>query len=191
MPTRPRGPFGLVERQHVRRTRGQTQPTPNAGQHVVVLAAEPRIGWMEGWQRQSDVAYFRMQEGTTSTPRVRVPDSMQFLAGERTSPDCSNDCAANLRCGPGYLTAPTGALATLGVVLDDQELVLLLERIEALDERVPARHRRATSCRPTRSRFGPDTSVHEAAQITSEHRISGAPVVDRTAASPGSSVSMT
>ena len=33
------------------------------------------------------------------------------------------------------LTAPTGALATLGVVLDDNELVLLLEKIEELDER--------------------------------------------------------
>jgi hypothetical protein len=31
------------------------------------------------------------------------------------------------------LTAPTRALATLGVVLDDNEQVLLLEQIEALD----------------------------------------------------------
>src|SRR5215471_6837871 len=58
------------------------------------------------------------------------------------------------------LTAPTGALATLGVVLDDNELVQLLERIEELDERSL-----------------PETSVHEAAQMLSEHRISGAPVV--------------
>src|SRR5881275_2643694 len=33
------------------------------------------------------------------------------------------------------LAAPTGALATLGVALDDNELVYLLEQIEALDER--------------------------------------------------------
>src|SRR5215210_7214927 len=33
------------------------------------------------------------------------------------------------------LTAPTGALATLGIALDDNELVQLLEQIEALDER--------------------------------------------------------
>ena len=74
------------------------------------------------------------------------------------------------------LTAPTGALATLGVVLDDNELVLLLERIEALDERsLPVTA--ADVMTPDPLTFSPETTVHEAAAVMSEHRISGAPVV--------------
>src|SRR5437762_5395145 len=74
------------------------------------------------------------------------------------------------------LTAPTGALATLGVVLDDNELVLLLEKIEALDERhLPVTALDVMTADPVT--FGPDMSVHEAAQTLSERRISGAPVV--------------
>jgi CBS-domain-containing membrane protein len=74
------------------------------------------------------------------------------------------------------LTAPTGALATLGVVLDDNELVQLLEKIEELDERsLPVTA--ADIMTPDPLTFRPETSVHEAAQILSEHRISGAPVV--------------
>ena len=53
------------------------------------------------------------------------------------------------------LTAPTGALATLGVVLDDNELVQLLERIEALDERsLPV----TAADVMTRPRFCPNTA---------------------------------
>jgi CBS domain-containing protein/rubredoxin len=75
------------------------------------------------------------------------------------------------------LTAPTGALATLGVVLDDNELVLLLEKIEELDERaLPVTA--ADIMTPDPLTLGPETSAHEAAQMLSEHRISGAPVVD-------------
>src|ERR1051326_2770533 len=75
------------------------------------------------------------------------------------------------------LTAPTGALATLGVVLDDNELVQLLERIEALDERaIPITA--AEVMTPDPLTLDPDTTVHEAAAILSEHRISGAPVVN-------------
>jgi CBS-domain-containing membrane protein len=74
------------------------------------------------------------------------------------------------------LTAPTGALATLGVVLDDHELVQLLERIEELDERaLPVTA--ADIMTPDPLTLRPDTSVHEAAEMLSEHRISGAPVV--------------
>src|SRR5690242_16555259 len=75
------------------------------------------------------------------------------------------------------LTAPTGALATLGVVLDDNELVQLLERIEELDERtIPVTAAEVMTPDPLTLR--PETSVHEAAAMLSEHRISGAPVVD-------------
>ncbi|MBV8718353.1 MAG: CBS domain-containing protein [Chloroflexi bacterium] len=74
------------------------------------------------------------------------------------------------------LTAPTGALATLGVVLDDNELVQLLEKIEELDERaLPVTA--ADIMTPDPLTLTPETSVHEAAQILSDHRISGAPVV--------------
>src|SRR5256885_3492151 len=77
------------------------------------------------------------------------------------------------------LTAPTGALATLGVVLDDNELVLLLERIEELDERaLPVTALDVMT--PDPLTFSPETSVHEAAQILSDHRISGAPVISET-----------
>ena len=73
------------------------------------------------------------------------------------------------------LTAPTGALATLGVVLDDNELVQLLEQIEELDERaLPVTAGDVMT--PDPLTFSPETSVHEAAQVLSEHRISGAPV---------------
>src|SRR5436853_3560001 len=74
------------------------------------------------------------------------------------------------------LTAPTGALATLGVVLDDNELVQLLDRIEALDDRaLPITAADVMTANPVT--FKPETSVHEAAQILAENRISGAPVV--------------
>src|SRR6266852_1807370 len=74
------------------------------------------------------------------------------------------------------LTAPTGALATLGVVLDDNELVLLLEKIEELDERaLPVTAHDIMT--PDPLTLSPDTSIHDAAQMLSEHRISGAPVI--------------
>src|SRR3954463_13779134 len=59
------------------------------------------------------------------------------------------------------LTAPTGALATLGVVLDDNELVQLLDRIEALDDRaLPITAADVMTAGPVT--FKPETSVHEA-----------------------------
>jgi CBS domain-containing protein len=73
------------------------------------------------------------------------------------------------------LTAPTGALATLGVVLDDNDLVALLEEIEALDERaLPVTARDIMSPEPIT--LEPEMSVHEAAQKLADNRISGAPV---------------
>jgi CBS domain-containing protein/rubredoxin len=73
------------------------------------------------------------------------------------------------------LTAPTGALATLGVALDDNELVQLLEQIEELDERaLPVTA--GDIMTPDPLTLAPETSVHEAAQLLAENRISGAPV---------------
>src|SRR5438270_13773250 len=74
------------------------------------------------------------------------------------------------------LTAPTGALATLGVVLVDHELVQLLEKIEELDERaIPVTA--SDIMTPGLTTFRPDTSVHDAAQTLAVRRISGAPAV--------------
>jgi CBS domain-containing protein len=79
------------------------------------------------------------------------------------------------------LTAPTGALATLGVALDDNEIVQLLEQIEALDERaLPVMARDVMTPDPLTLR--PESSVHEAARLLSENRISGAPVIDQSGA---------
>jgi CBS domain-containing protein len=105
-----------------------------------------------------------------------------------SAPDSSDDLLANehiagllerLRREPALrawvLTAPTGALATLGIVLDDNDLVGLLERIEELDERdIPVTA--ADIMTPGPITFQPSTTVHEAAQTLAENRISGAPV---------------
>src|SRR5947209_19258769 len=118
-----------------------------------------------------------MQEGTTSVSSA--PDSDlddAFLGGAHIA-----GLLERFRREPALrawvLTAPTGALATLGVVLDDNELVQLLERIEALDERaLPVTALDIMT--PDPATFRPETTVHEAAQTLAEHRISGAPVVD-------------
>src|SRR2546422_5067355 len=114
-----------------------------------------------------------MQEGTTTAPSATEPDDA-FLAHEHIA-----GLLERLRREPALrawvLTAPTGALATLGVVLDDNELVQLLEKIEELDERaLPVTALDIMT--PDPLTFSPDTSVHDAALTLSEHRISGAPV---------------
>jgi CBS domain-containing protein len=114
-----------------------------------------------------------MQEGTTTAPSASEPDA--FFAHEHIA-----GLLERLRREPALrawvLTAPTGALATLGVVLDDNELVMLLERIESFDER-PLPVTALDVMTPDPVTFSPDMSVHEAAQTLAEHRISGAPVV--------------
>lgn len=73
------------------------------------------------------------------------------------------------------LTAPTGALATLGVNLDDDALVQLLEQIDAMDKRplpVTAHDVMTTNLITT----NPGASTHEAAQLLADNRISGLPV---------------
>src|SRR3981081_3575995 len=115
-----------------------------------------------------------MQEGTTTAPTASDSDDA-FMAHEHIA-----GLLERLRREPALRawvqTAPTGALATLGVVLDDNELVLLLERIEELDER----HIPVTALdimTPDPVTFRPDTTVHDAAAKLAEHRISGAPVI--------------
>jgi CBS domain-containing protein/rubredoxin len=118
-----------------------------------------------------------MQAGSSSSIAASRGDSEDaFLHSEHIA-----SLMERLRREPALrawvLTAPTGALATLGVVLDDHELVLLLEQIEALDERaVPVTARDIMSVDPITLR--PETTVHDAAATLSEHRISGAPVVN-------------
>jgi CBS domain-containing protein/rubredoxin len=112
-------------------------------------------------------------QGGTSAPSATVADE-GFLANEHIT-----NLLERLRREPALrawvLTAPTGALATLGVVLDDNELVQLLERIEELDERaLPVTA--ADIMTPDPITFSPETTVHEAAQTLAENRISGAPV---------------
>jgi CBS domain-containing protein/rubredoxin len=116
-----------------------------------------------------------MQGGTSSAPSASDSDDA-FLQNEHIA-----GLLERLRREPALrawvLTAPTGALATLGVVLDDDQLVMLLEKIEELDERhLPVTAIDVMTADPVT--FSPDTSVHEAAQTLAEHRISGAPVVD-------------
>jgi CBS domain-containing protein len=115
-----------------------------------------------------------MQEGTTTAlPATDMDDA--FLGGAHIA-----GLLERFRREPALrawvLTAPTGALATLGVVLDDAELVQLLEKIEELEDRaLPVTAHDIMSPNPLTLRT--DTSVHEAAQLLSEHRISGAPVI--------------
>src|SRR5437660_10518789 len=113
-------------------------------------------------------------QGGSSAPTTSDADD-GFLASEHIA-----GLLERLRREPALrswvLTAPTGAMATLGVVLDDNELVQLLERIEELDERaIPITA--ADVMTPDPLTLSPETTVHEAAAILSEHRISGAPVV--------------
>jgi predicted transcriptional regulator/rubredoxin len=118
-----------------------------------------------------------MQGGTTTpTPASSASDEGVF-ANEHIA-----GLLERMRREPALrawvLSAPTGALATLGVVLDDDDVVELLDRIEALDDRaLPVTA--ADIMTPDPVTFEPETSVHEAAQSLAENRISGAPVVNR------------
>jgi CBS domain-containing protein len=114
-------------------------------------------------------------QGGTSAPSPSGTDDA-FLSSEHIA-----GLLERLRREPALRawvqTAPTGALATLGVVLDDNELVMLLERIEELDERsIPVTALDIMS--PDPITFTAATTVHDAAATLAEHRISGAPVID-------------
>ena len=111
-------------------------------------------------------------QGGTSAPSAAAGDD--FFASDHIA-----GILERLRREPALrawvLTAPTGALATLGVVLDDNELVKLLEKIEELDERaIPVTAHDIMT--PDPITFTPEASVHDAAQTLAENRISGAPV---------------
>lgn len=76
------------------------------------------------------------------------------------------------------LHAPTGALASLGITLDDTEIVTLLEQIEAMEQRpLPVTARDLMTENPIT--IEPGASTHEAAELLFEHRISGLPVCER------------
>src|SRR5437588_9249533 len=110
-------------------------------------------------------------QGGSSAPTTSDADD-GFLASEHIA-----GLLERLRREPALrawvLTAPTGALATLGVVLDDNELVLLLEKIEELDERaLPVTAHDIMT--PDPLTLSPQTSLHDAAAMLSELRIRGA-----------------
>jgi CBS domain-containing protein len=116
-----------------------------------------------------------MQGGTTTPATASSDGDEDLFASEHIA-----GLLERMRREPALrawvLSAPTGALATLGVALDDNDLVELLDRIEALDDRaLPVTATDVMTPNPVT--FRPETSVHEAAQTLAEHRISGAPVV--------------
>jgi CBS domain-containing protein len=85
-----------------------------------------------------------------------------------------------LRREPGLqgwvLMAPTRTLAALGISLDDEQLVQLLEQIEAMDDRpisVTARQLMTSNV----ITVSPESSTHEAARVLADNRISGLPVL--------------
>ena len=83
------------------------------------------------------------------------------------------------------LMAPTRTLAALGVSLDDDKLVQLLEQIAAMDDReVPVTARELMTSDVIT--ISADSSTQEAARVLSYHRISGLPVL----ASDGAVVGM-
>jgi CBS domain-containing protein len=121
-----------------------------------------------------------MQGGTSAeTSAASAPDSGDDLLSNEHIAGLLERLRREPALRAWVLTAPTGALATLGVVLDDNDLVGLLERIEELDERdIPVT---ATDIMtPDPITFRPETTVHEAAQTLAENRISGAPVCNES-----------
>ncbi|MBI2756316.1 MAG: CBS domain-containing protein [Chloroflexi bacterium] len=75
------------------------------------------------------------------------------------------------------LGAPTGALASLGITLDDHEISALLDQVEEMDHRpLPVTAQDIMSTEPIT--VTPQTTIHEAAELLAEHRISGLPVCD-------------
>lgn len=75
------------------------------------------------------------------------------------------------------LTAPTGALASLGLTLDDTEIVTLLEQVEMMEDRpLPVTAEDIMTRDPIT--LAPDATVHDAAGLMADKRISGLPVVD-------------
>lgn len=75
------------------------------------------------------------------------------------------------------LNAPTGALATLGIALDDNEIVSLLDEIEAMDERPLPVTAADVMTRDVVTTY-PEATVHAVAEVLAERRISGLPVCD-------------
>ena len=74
------------------------------------------------------------------------------------------------------LTAPTRALASLGLSIDDAELVQLPEEVEAMDQRPRVVTARDVMTSNVIS-ISPDASTQAAAVVLTDHRISGLPVV--------------
>jgi CBS domain-containing protein len=76
----------------------------------------------------------------------------------------------------GVMTAPTRTLAALGINLDDDQLVQLLEQIEAMAGRSVAVTARELMTSDVIT-ISPDSSTHEAAHLLTDHRISALPVL--------------
>ena len=78
---------------------------------------------------------------------------------------------------PGWvLMAPTRTLAALGISLDDEQLVQLLEQIEAMDNQTTPVSARELMTSDVIT-MSADSSTHEAARVLADNRISGLPVL--------------
>lgn len=112
-----------------------------------------------------------MQDNQTGSPVTQLPPGEDSLSG----------LLERLRREPSLrswvLAAPTGALAKMGVTLDDHEITDLLDQIEKMDAGpLPVTARDIMT--PDPFTVTPETSMHDAAALLFEKRISGVPVCD-------------
>lgn len=122
-----------------------------------------------------------MQEGGT---RVDASMASEEPVGTRYTEGGEDQLApvlSRLRREPAMrqwvLSSPAVALASLGVALDDTEIVTFLDQVEAMEDR-PLPVTAGDVMTPNPITVDPAASIHEAAALLTEHGISGLPVCD-------------